>query len=59
MASGLVLQVKDASHDDGAKIVEGKYENDSHQKWRLQEISPGSGDFYIYNSNSGKVLDVP
>ena len=57
--SGKALEVANGEHKDGAKVIESDYKSRMEQKWRLQEIVPNSGEYYIYNSNSGKLLDVP
>lgn len=54
--SGLALQVKDASLDEGAAIVEGDYSAAPHQLWRLEPTD--GGYFQIVNVWSGLVLQT-
>jgi hypothetical protein len=57
-----VLDVKDASHENGAPVVqyEQHLANPANQLWRFEEISFGDGEsgYLIRNENSGLVLDV-
>lgn len=54
-ASGRGLEVKDASLDAGAAIVEGDYSAAPHQLWKLEPTSDGF--FQIVNVWSGMVLE--
>ena len=40
------------------RVRENEYNGTMAQKWRIQELAPGSGQFVIYCSGTGKVLDV-
>lgn len=40
------------------RVRENEYNGSFAQKWRIQEAAPGSGEFFIYCSGTGKVLDV-
>lgn len=40
------------------RVRENEYNGSFAQKWRIQEVAPGSGEFYLYCSGTGKVLDV-
>ena len=53
--TGLVMDVKDASRDDGAVIQQWSWNQSGAQRWRLDAKRPGL--FLIINS-SGKCLDV-
>lgn len=58
--SGLVLGVYDSPVGNGPpepRIREEEYNGGYGQKWRVQEVAPGSGEYYIYHS-TGAVLDI-
>ena len=54
--SGRGIEVKDASLDAGAQIVEGDYSAAPHQLWKLQPTQ--NGYFQIVNVWSGLVLET-
>ncbi|RSM47306.1 lectin [Amycolatopsis balhimycina DSM 5908] len=56
-ASGKVLDVKGASRDDGAAVIQWPWTGAVNQQWRLLPASGGS--VRIVSVNSGKVLDSP
>jgi len=57
MNSGLVIDVPNASPDNGVVIQQYPYNGGSGQKWQCVPV--GNGYFKIVNMNSGLVLDVP
>lgn len=54
--TGKAIEVKDASRDAGAAIVEGEYSAAPHQLWRLEPTD--TGYFQIVNVWSGMVLET-
>jgi hypothetical protein len=40
------------------RVRENEYNGSYAQKWRIHEVTPGAGEFFIYCSGTGKVLDV-
>lgn len=55
--SGKYLAVANQSDKNGAIIHEEPLHHQRHQKFRLQEASPGSGEFIIFTF-CGKALDI-
>ena len=55
-ATGLVVDVEDASRDDGATIRQWTWNQTGAQRWRLDAKTGGT--YQIVNANSGKCLDV-
>ena len=54
--TGLVLDVRGGSLEDGAPIIQFKDHGGLNQRWRFEES--GGGFFKIISLASGKVLDV-
>ncbi len=54
--SGKVMEVYNASQDDGANIVQWSLNNGEHQKWDISNL--GNGYYQILSAHSGKSLDV-
>lgn len=55
--TGLCLTVANNSDKNGAVIVEEPNYNKASQRFRVQEISAGSGEYVIFTF-SGKALDI-
>jgi len=57
--SGLVLEVYEGVYGQTPeiRIHQAEYNGSQGQKWHIQEVAPGSGEYYIYHS-SGSVLDI-
>lgn len=54
--SNKLLQVKDSSISDSAKIIQWDFLSHPRQTWYITSL--GNGYFNIINSKSGKVLDI-
>lgn len=54
--SGLLMEVGNASLDNGANVQQWEENGHNCQKWRLE--ATGSGYYHITNVNSGKYLEV-
>lgn len=54
--SGLLMEVVNASLDDGANVQQWEENGHNCQKWRLEATD--SGYYHITNVNSGKYLEV-
>jgi hypothetical protein len=57
LRSGKALAVQNQSEDDGARIIEEEFTDSPGQRFRMQEVSPHSGEYIIYTF-CGKVFDV-
>ncbi len=55
--SGKVLDVKDASYDDGAKMQQWTNYSANNQRFRIDDM--GGGYYKLTAVHSGKLLDVP
>ncbi len=55
--SGKVLDVKEVSYDDGAKMHQWTNVNGNNQKFRIDDM--GGGYYKLTAVHSGKALDVP
>ncbi len=53
--SGKYLEVKDASSDNGANVMQWYNTGNDNQKWLLEKVD---GAFYLKAKHSGKCLDV-
>ncbi len=56
VASGMAVDVSDASRENGGKVVQWPYGENSNQKWNF--IPTGSGYYQIKNAYSGLDLNV-
>lgn len=54
--TGLYLDIKGASKDDGALLIQCDYSGSANQKWYFEKLD--NGFYLIKNCNSGKYLDV-
>jgi hypothetical protein len=58
MRTGKALAVADGSTMDGAPVIQAEpVANEESQEWALEDA--GSGEVWIVNRHSGKVLDLP
>lgn len=57
--SGLVLEVYEGygNGTNEPRVHEAEYNGSLGQRWRMQETSPGSGEYFIYHS-TGLALDI-
>jgi hypothetical protein len=55
-ATGLVLDVAQASRDDGATVQQWTWNQSVAQRWRLE--AKGANSYQVVNVGSGKCLDV-
>lgn len=55
-ASGMVLDVKGASVQDGAAVIHWPWKGGPNQQWTFKKV--GGGWFAIVNRNSHMVLDI-
>jgi len=56
--SGKVLDVIDASKQDGAKIQQWKLNGNPAQHWKIEPVASAPGFYTLTSRSSGKVLDV-
>jgi hypothetical protein len=54
--SGKVLDIAQASMDDGAPLIQYDWKGGDNQRFAVDDV--GSGNFVIRVKHSGKVLDV-
>ena len=56
--SGKVLDVLDASKQDGARIQQWRLNGNTAQHWKIEPASSAPGYYILTSRSSGKVLDV-
>jgi hypothetical protein len=57
LRTGKVLTVSEGSEENGARIVEEELTGKANQRFRMQEISPNTGEYIIYTF-CGKAVDI-